>query len=355
MVAARHWIPFGFLALIPLGIWLGGAWTFLLGGALPVILTLCDWLFGVESEISTPSQGAPYRLAAWLYIPLQLATTIWAGAVIAQPSTSPFESIGLTLSVGVAAGVFGFVAAHEMIHSRHPAERLLGLAMLAGLLDMPFAISHLQGHHRRAATYDDPASARRGESVYAFLVRSLCGQAREVWAFEARRLVHAGRSAFSLRNRLIAFALTEAGLAIAVGLFSLRALAFFLAQAALAVALLECFNYVAHYGLCRRTGPDGRLEPLNPRHSWNTARRMNNAALCNMGRHADHHRFSARPYHELEVLEGGSELPCGYAGVLLMALVPPLWRRVMDPRADRAMARGSWAPERRSGGSRRAA
>ena len=84
-------------------------------------------------------------------------------------------------------------------------------------------------------------------------------------------------------------------------------------------------------------GEAGRLEPLRPRHSWNTRRRANNAALFNMGRHADHHRFSARPYHELEVLDGGAQLPCGYAGVILMALIPPLWRLVMDPRVDAAM------------------
>ena len=124
---------------------------------------------------------------------------------------------------------------------------------------------------------------------------------------------------------------------IVVGAFSLRALGFFLGESALSILLLESFNYVAHYGLARRRRLDGRLEPLGPRHSWNSVRRMNNASLFNMGRHADHHRFSARPYNELEVLEGGAQLPCGYAGVILMALVPPLWRRVMDPRVDAAM------------------
>jgi alkane 1-monooxygenase len=106
----------------------------------------------------------------------------------------------------------------------------------------------------------------------------------------------------------------------------------------LAIMLLELFNYIAHYGLARRPGPDGRLERFGPRHAWNTARRMNNWSFLNMGRHSDHHRFSARPYQRLETLEGAAHLPTGYAGALLLALVPPLWRKVMDPRVDRVMA-----------------
>jgi alkane 1-monooxygenase len=150
-------------------------------------------------------------------------------------------------------------------------------------------------------------------------------------------LVRAGRAPFGPGNRLLLWFAIEAAIVAGVAAFSWRALGFFLAQAMLAILLLESFNYVAHYGLVRRRRPDGRLEPLSPRHSWNSVRRMNNASLFNMGRHADHHRFSARPYNELEVLEGGARLPCGYAGVILMALIPPLWRKVMDPRADAAL------------------
>jgi alkane 1-monooxygenase len=335
VAAAKYWSAFGFLALVPVGYWLGGAWTLLLVGALPLALVIADEWLGDETV--APPQPAAYRLLPWLYIPAQLAVTFWAGWIVARPATPLLEAVGLTLSTGVAAGVFGFIAAHEMVHSRHPSERALGAVMLAGMLDMPFAIAHVQGHHRRAATFEDPATARRGESVYAFIVRSLVGQAREAWRFETRRLVRGGRAPFGLGNRVVVYAAVEIALVVVVGALSWRALAFFLAQAALAITLLEGFNYIAHYGLMRRTGPDGRPEPLRPRHSWNTRRRANNATLFNMGRHADHHRFSARPYHELEALEGGAELPCGYAGVLLLAFAPPLFRRVMDRRADAAM------------------
>ncbi len=333
----RYWTPFALLALVPLGYRLGSAWTFLLLAAMPLALTLGDLALGEDFAADVAAPFARFRLLPWLYIPLQLGVIAWAGWTVAQPSTPLLATIGLTLSCGLSAGVFGFLAAHEMAHSRHAAERGLGLVMLAGVLYLQFSIAHLFGHHRRAATREDPATARRGESCYAFLVRSITGQAGESWAYETARLRRQGRGRFSPRNRLIQFAVVEAATVAAVTVFSLRALAFFLAQAALAIVLLELFNYIAHYGLTRRVDAAGRLERLAPKHSWNSARRMNNAALFNMGRHADHHRFSARAYHRLEPLDGGAELPSGYAAAILLALIPPIWFRVMNPRVDAVM------------------
>ena len=335
MAIAKYWSPFAFLALVPLGWWLGGPWTLLLLGVLPLALAGGDWLLGAEPPHVAEEAPIGHRLLPWLYIPLQFTEIVWAGWVIAQPSTDLVTTVGLTLSTGLAAGVFGFLAAHEMVHSRRPAERGLGLVMLAAVLYMPFAIAHVHGHHRRPATREDPATARRGESLYAFWVRSVTGQAREARAIEPPRLARAARG--PTRHRRLAYAEIALALVLVAGVISWRALGFFLGESVLSILLLESFNYVAHYGLARRRRPDGRLEPLGPRHSWNSVRRMNNASLFNMGRHADHHRFSARPYSELEVLDGGAQLPCGYAGVILMALIPPLWRKVMDPRVDAAM------------------
>jgi alkane 1-monooxygenase len=202
------------------------------------------------------------------------------------------------------------------------------------VLYMHFRIAHVHGHHVRAATRADPASARLGEGLYAFLIRSVGGQVREAWQFEAerrRRVAGAG-------NRLIAYFGVEALFLVAIALYDLRALVFVVGVAVIAVALLESFNYIAHYGLTRRVGPEGRMERLAAHHSWNSTKRMNNAALFNMGRHSDHHRHMVRSYEELEALSGCAELPSGYAAALLMALLPTLWRRVMDPRAKAVMA-----------------
>jgi alkane 1-monooxygenase len=322
MALLKYLTPFAFLALLPVGAALGGAWTFLAAWATPLFLTAFDGAFGEEGADGSPRKAGS-RWFPRIYVVLQLAATAGAAILAASPSTSVLEALGLTLSAGVTAGVFGFVAAHELIHSSDRRERALGLTFLASVFYMQFRIAHLYGHHRRAATAEDPASARLGESIYAFIVRSVAGQFREAWRFEVRR---------SRRNRMILYLGIELAFVLALALMSWHALLFVVAVAAIAVTLLEGFNYIAHYGLSRQAG-----ERLGPQHSWNSRRRMNNAALLNMGRHSDHHRHSCRSYDELNAVRGSAELPSGYAAALLSALVPPLWRSIMDPRAKTLM------------------
>jgi len=317
MAQLRYLSPFVFLSLLPLGEALGGGWAVLAAVATPLCLTLLDGALGNQSS-SRPDHGGS-RWIPHIYVLLQLAATAWAAVRVASPSTALVEASGLTLSAGVTTGVFGFVAAHELIHSRDRRDRALGLTFLASVFYMHFRIAHLHGHHRRAATIDDPASARLGEGLYAFLLRSIVGQFREAWRFEAAR---------SRGNRVVGYLAIEGALLAVLAMASWRAFLFIVAVAAISVILLESFNYVAHYGLSRRAG-----ERLGPQHSWNSERRMNNAALLNMGRHSDHHRGGGRSFEELEAVPRSAALPSGYAAALLTALVPPLWRRIMDPRA----------------------
>lgn len=332
MAPLRYLIPFLYLALLALGEWLGGAWTFLAAVATPVSLISLDAVFDMDdarADVRSPA-------ARWIprvYILLQLAATAAAAVLVARPGTSALETVGLTLSAGVTTGVFGFLAAHEMIHSPDRRERALGLMLLGSVFYMHFRIAHVYGHHRRAATAEDPATARLGEGLYTFIGRTTVGQFREAWSFEARRRRRTGRPVIGLGNRMIHYLAVEALFGLAVALVSLRALAFLLVVAAIAIVLLESFNYVAHYGLRRRILSDGRPERFAPRHSWNSGRRMNNAALFNMGRHSDHHRAMTHSYEGLQPLSGDAQLPSGYAAALLTAFVPPLWKRVMDPRA----------------------
>jgi alkane 1-monooxygenase len=338
MVPLRYLSPFAFLALLPVGGWLGGAWTFIGAAATPLCLVSLDRMLGEDRALPQLASGPASRWAPRIYILLQLVANAWAAVWIARPSVGLLEMTGLAVSAGVTTGVFGFVAAHEMIHSPVRLERALGLALLGSVFDLHFRIAHVYGHHRRAATLEDPASARLGEGLYAFLMRSISGQFREAWTFEAQRRRRTGRPLIGPGNRMVAYVTTQALFFVAIALASGRALAFSIAVAVIAVSLLESFNYVAHYGLSRRTGPDGRPERLHSQHSWNSARRMNNAALFNMGRHSDHHRRMTKPYERLKALPGATHLPSGYAAALLTALVPPLWRRVMDHRAEAAMA-----------------
>lgn len=338
-MALRFLTPFAFLALLPLGGWFGGAWAFMAAGATPVLLASLDAALGADGSSPDLKGRATPRWVPRLYLILQMATNLWGAALVAKPSTSLAESVGLVLSSGITTGVFGFIAAHEMIHSPAPRERALGLALLGSVFYMHFRISHLHGHHRRAATLEDAASARLGEGLYAFLLRTIAGQFLEAWTFEASRRRRTGKRVISAGNRMIVYLAIEAGFLTVLAMASWRAFCFVIGVAVIAVVLLETFNYVAHYGLTRAVGPDGRLEKLAPHHSWNSRRRMNNAALLNMGRHSDHHRFMTRSYEGLEELAGGSLLPSGYATALLIALIPRLWHQMMAPRAKAVMAR----------------
>ena len=333
----RYLTPFAFLALFVLGGWIGGAWSFLGAAATPLFLVAFDSALGPDDEVGDAKSSERLRWLPRIYIVLQLAANGWAAVRVASPATGLVDCLGLALSAGVTTGVFGFVAAHEMIHSRERNDRAFGLTLLGSVLYMHFRIAHVHGHHVRAGTREDPATARMGEGLYRFWLRSIGGQLREAWEFEARRRLRRGEAVFGPGNRMIAFVGLELLFVIAVALLGLRALGFVVLVAMIAVLLLETFNYVAHYGLERRIGVDGRLERLGPHHSWNSARRMNNAALFNMGRHSDHHRHMARPYAGLDPLPGAAELPSGYAAALLTALVPPVWRRIMDPRAKAAV------------------
>jgi alkane 1-monooxygenase len=332
--AFRFAIPFLFLATAPLGWWLGGAWTFLTLAVLPLVLSGFDAALGFDGDARGAADAVVYRVLPWAYVAAQIAVILWAGNMVARTATGLVEAVGLTVSVGLTAGVFGMAAAHELVHRPSRAIRAGGLSFLAVVGYMHFRIAHIHGHHVRAATFEDPTSARRGEGVYRFIVRAIVGQVAEAWAFEAVRLRRRGERVIGPGNRMLVYAAIEIVVAAGFALMGPRAFAFWIAQAALAVAMLELFNYIAHYGLVRATLPGGRTQRLAVRHSWNSTRRMNNSALFNMGRHSDHHRHPARAYQGLEAMEGAPELPAGYAGAILMALVPPLWRQVMDPRVD---------------------
>jgi alkane 1-monooxygenase len=331
------------MSLVAVGLVLGGAWTFLVVVTLPIALCALDSALGFERDPRGARESLGYRILPGLCVVAQIGLTVWAAAAISNPSATLLETVGYTASVGLSAGVFGMLAAHELIHRKTRTERALGLTMLATVGYMHFRIAHIHGHHVRAATFEDPTTARRGESAYRFIPRAVVGQAREAWAFEVHRLGRRARPAFSGSNRMLRYAGIEILVGAGFAAFGAKAFAFWLAQSLLAIIMLELFNYIAHYGLSRREH-EGKRERLGPRHSWNCSRRMNNWSLFNMGRHSDHHRRPSGAYQSLEPVGEAPELPMGYAGSILLALAPPLWRGIMHPRLERWVGDGDLSP-----------
>jgi alkane 1-monooxygenase len=241
-----------------------------------------------------------------------------------------------TVSVGSTTGV-GMTFAHELIHRRKAFERFLGDILLASVTYAHFAIEHVKGHHRHVGTPRDPATARLGEAVYVFLPRSIVGGLLSAWKIERRRLEEHRLRAWSPSNMMLRFTGVEMAIYIAIAMaFGPVAIAMFAGQSLVAIAVLEIINYVEHYGLLRKESSPGEYERVKPEHAWDSPNRISNWLLINLPRHSDHHMTAAKRYQSLELLPHAPRLPGGYGSMFLLALLPPLWFRVMDRRVAAA-------------------
>jgi alkane 1-monooxygenase len=212
-------------------------------------------------------------------------------------------------------------------------ERWLSRIALAQSGYGHFFIEHNRGHHVRVATPEDPASSRLGESFYSFLPRTVLGSLRSAWELEGVRLRRLGSSPWSYRNDILgAWAMTVVLYAALIAVFGVVVLPYLLIQSILGFCLLEVVNYLEHYGLLRQKRDDGRYERTRPEHSWNSNSTASNVLLYHLQRHSDHHANPIRRYQALRHVDDAPQLPTGYAGMIVLAVIPPIWRRVMDHR-----------------------
>lgn len=272
------------------------------------------------------------RALLWCWVVVELVIlTVVLRAVAQEDGVSRFVS--LVVATGILTGGVGIIVAHELMHGRRSLERAAAELLMGLVLYPHFCIEHVRGHHARVATAADPASARRGMSLYSFLPRTLTGSLRSAIELEKQRQRSRRVKRWSLGNALLRQALLVAAVlfgAIAIG--GWRGLVLMLGQAALAVVLLEAVNYIEHYGLERRRKVSGRLEAVAAHHSWDSDHYFTNGTLFNLGRHPDHHLHASRTYLDLARDEDAPRMPVGYTAMILMALVPPLWFAVMDRR-----------------------
>ncbi len=302
------------------------------------VFPLLDLLIGLDasnppdSVIKWLEQDRYYRWCTYLFLPLQYAGLIFACWMWSHGGLGTLESVGLALTVAMVAGV-AINTAHELGHKRASSERWLSKVALAQTGYGHFFVEHNRGHHVRVATPEDPASARMGESFYEFLPRTVIGSLRSAVEIEREHLERDGHRFWSIRNDILnAWLMTLAlfaGLALAFGAVVLP---YLLIQAAIGFSMLEVVNYLEHYGLLRQTREDGRYERTRPEHSWNSNNVASNVLLYHLQRHSDHHANPLRRYQSLRHFDEAPQLPTGYAGMIVAALVPPLWRRIMDSR-----------------------
>lgn len=343
-----------FVALLPYDAWQkmqhSGDWNlyawwplFVIFGIIPVI----DHLVGKDS--SNPSEAEVERLSKqrWyafltlMAVPAQLAVLSFGAWVFVNAhQLSLAGQVGWILSCGIVSAILSINVGHELIHRRSRLESWAGGLLYASVCYAGFKVEHVRGHHVTVSTPEDASSARYGQSLYHFLPRAYLHNARNAWRLEVARLRRRGLPAWHWRNELIWWHAVSVVFALAsVLVFGWAGLVFYLGVSWMSFTTLEIINYVEHYGLHRRKLANGRYERTTPAHSWNSNYLITNMGLFHLQRHSDHHAFPSRRYQVLRHYEGAPQLPTGYAGMYLLALIPPLWFRVMNPRV-RAYYRG---------------
>ncbi|MEU6831431.1 alkane 1-monooxygenase [Nocardia beijingensis] len=303
-----------------------------------IVIPLLDWSIGVDGnnpkdeDYERLSNDRYYRWCTYLMLPVQLIGLVIASYMWAGDELSVVDKLGLAATLGFVSGI-GINAAHELGHRVERMERWLAKIALAQSGYGHFFVEHNRGHHVRVATPEDPASARLGESLWEFLPRSVSGSFRSALALERERLARNGRGWWSVHNHILqAWSMTLVLFGGLVAAFGYQVLPWLLLQAVIGFGLLETVNYVEHYGLLRARRPNGRYARCSPRDSWNSDHLVTNIFLFHLQRHSDHHANPGRRYQTLRTSEQAPQLPAGYAAMIVLAAVPPLWRRVMDAR-----------------------
>lgn len=252
-------------------------------------------------------------------------------SVINAGTLTNAELIGSLLSVGIVIGSCGINVAHELGHRKAKYEQHLAQILLIPALYMHFFIEHNRGHHKFVATDEDPASAKKGDWLFWFWIKSLIGSYLSAWKLEAERLRKKGISFWSYRNQMIQFTVVQLLYLVILSYFtSLFGVLIIAASGLVGILLLETINYLEHYGLRRKKLENGRYERVRPVHSWNANYQIGRIVLYELTRHSDHHYIASKKYQVLDHHEEAPELPFGYPMMILIALIPPLWFKIMD-------------------------
>ena len=338
--ALPFWLSLGTLPLALYGMAKGGWAVFLMPLYTWGLYALLDALLGLnldDADLETPEDDLFwYKAITMMWFPLQftiLLVMLWY--VPQAHHLNIFEKLMLFFGMGVMSGTIGIVYAHELMHQSDPLERWLADLLLASVLYSHFRSEHLRVHHLYVGTPRDPVTAHYGEGFHRFFFRILRECPQSAWRAEAAMLARKGKGPLDPENPFLRYAVLQAVmLLIALFVGGWAGVFFFVFQAFVAIWQLELVNYVEHYGLTRQYIGDGRYEHVLPRHSWNSAHRASNWLLINLQRHSDHHYKPDRRFPLLQNYEpeDAPQLPYGYPVMTTMALIPNLWRQVMNPR-----------------------
>lgn len=296
-----------------------------------VFLALTEWITKdfLSNESSEKNDEIP-QLILLLHVPLQLASVGSLLYGIYNESLTDFYIIGAALSTGLNSGSSAIIVSHEYIHRKINYERMLGKLLLFSSGNLYFYIDHLKVHHKWVGTEKDHATAKYGENLYQFFIRSVSGQFWGALKIEATRLKEKNKAAYGLENYVMRQMFLQLFLILALYYFiGIWAIVAWLVQCFFANFLLEYVNYIQHYGLSRAEN-----QRVNEAHSWQSDRFVSRFVLVDLSRHADHHFYASKPYHTLITYENSPVLPTGYAGLFFIAAIPNLWFKIMHKKIN---------------------
>ncbi|MDB5226435.1 MAG: alkane 1-monooxygenase [Bacteroidota bacterium] len=314
-------------------------WSFFAGVfAFGLIPTLEYFLKGGTENLTIEEEKVVrkqfyYDLLIYLMVPVQY---ILLGIYLWRITTVPvtwYEFIGLTWAMSIACGVLGINIGHELGHRTKPFEQFLSKSLLLTSLYMHFYIEHNRGHHKNIATPLDPATSRLNEPIYKFFFRSVKDSWVSAWHLEAHRLKKINQNFWNpFQNQMLRFQIIQIALcALILAVFGWIGLLGFVLSAIGGFLLLESVNYIEHYGLLRKEISPGRYEKVKPHHSWNSNHELGRILLFELTRHSDHHYNSGRKYQILRHFDKAPQMPSGYPAMLILAMFPALWFKVMNP------------------------
>lgn len=284
-----------------------------------------------NAEEAIAKKDSIYDFLLYIVVPLQYMALYLFLQGITDPTLLWWERMGRVLVMGLACGTFGINVGHELGHRVYRYEQTLAKALLLTSLYTHFFIEHNKGHHKNVSTPQDPSSAPYRMSLYRFWIRSIRGVYSGAWHIANDEMQKKNKPSFHWLNEMLQLQLLSLFFVAIIGWqFGLATLGYYLMAAVLGILLLETVNYIEHYGLARKPSVDGKYERAMPWHSWNSNHVFGRLILFELSRHSDHHYLASRKFQVLRHHEDAPQLPTGYPGSMLIALVPPLWFWMMD-------------------------
>ncbi len=319
-----------------LGLYFGGILSF---GSIYlgfVIIPILEYFIPYDQESKTqnlkPGWKYFFDILLYLNIPILYYLLLNYYWVLDHRSYSLLEYVGWAFNMGLILGTVGINVAHELGHRKNHYEQLASKLLLLPTGYMHFFVEHNRGHHRNVATYEDPATARFGESFYRFWYRSVIEGYKHAWLLEKQRLLREGLNYASWQNQMVRFTLYQVlylwAAYILIGWIGVLSC---ILIAIIGFTFLELINYIEHYGLIRKKLSSGKYEKVNAMHSWNSNHSLGRIFLYELTRHSDHHMVASRKYQELQHRPEGPQLPYGYPHTILISLFPRLWYRHIHP------------------------